>query len=247
VTGPDPGATSDAVDRADTIIVLAKEPRPGRVKTRLQPHFRAEEASQLAAAALQDTLATVLQADVRRRVLAWEGDASGWRHGFEVVHQPPGTLNQRLEAAFAAVWQASPGTACRALLIGMDTPQVQAPDLEADWGGADAVLGPSQDGGFWTIGLQAGHPTGIFTGVPMSDHRTGSLQLARLRGLGLRVKVLPTSRDIDLAEDAEAVAIDFPELEFSRCWSALVAARASRSAGRRRRSGAGADPGGLPG
>ena len=236
---------SSAADRADTIIVLAKEPRPGRVKTRLQPHFGADEASQLAAAALQDTLATVLQADVGRRVLAWEGDASAWRHGFELVHQPPGTLNQRLEAAFAGVWNASPDAASRALLIGMDTPQLRVPDLEADWGGADAVLGLSQDGGFWTIGLRAGHPAGIFTGVPMSEDRTGSLQLARLRGLGLRVKVLPTKQDIDLAEDAEAVATGFPELEFSRCWSGLMAARAGRSPGRGRSSRG--DRGGLPG
>ena len=225
MTAPDRGASSEPVERADTIIVLAKEPRPGRVKTRLQPHFRAEEASQLAAAALQDTLTTVLQADVRRRVLAWEGDASAWRDGFELVAQPSGTLNQRLEAAFAGVWRAPSDTASRALLIGMDTPQVRAPDLEADWDGADAVLGLSQDGGFWTIGLRAGHPPGIFTGVPMSEGRTGSVQLARLRGLGLQVKVLPTKRDIDLPEDAEAVAIGFPELEFSRCWSALMAAR----------------------
>lgn len=243
---PERGVTSDAADRADTIIVLAKEPLPGRVKTRLQPHFPADEASRLAAAALQDTLTTVLQAAVRRRVLAWEGDASAWRHGFEVVHQAAGTLNQRLEAAFAAVWRASPDAASRVLLIGMDTPQVQAPELEADWAGADALLGLSEDGGFWSIGLRAGHPTGIFTGVPMSDDRAGSMQLARLRGLGLRVKVLPTKRDIDLAEDAEAVATDFPELGFSRCLSALMAARASRSARQTRHAEARADQGGLP-
>ena len=68
-----------------------------------------------------------------------------------MVSQPPGTLNVRLAAAFtAAVGEPMDEPA---LLIGMDTPQVTAQLLDSDWEGADAVLGLSEDGGFWTIGL----------------------------------------------------------------------------------------------
>jgi glycosyltransferase A (GT-A) superfamily protein (DUF2064 family) len=216
--------------RADTLIVLAKEPRPGRVKTRLQPKFTAAEAAALAASSLEDTLAAVRSADLRHRVLAWDGDATGWDAGFAVVPQPTGDLNARLTAAFAAVWaNNAEGPRERALLIGMDTPQVRSDDLEVDWDGADAVLGLCYDGGFWAIGLRAGHPAGIFDRIRMSTERTGSSQLARLLDLGLTVKLLSRLRDVDQPEDAEAVATAHPSLHFAHCWHSLTDARPERT------------------
>lgn len=215
----------------DTVVVLAKEPRPGRVKTRLQTRFTPEEAAQLAAASLRDTLDVVRRTSAARRLLAFDGDPTGWDDGFEVTAQPTGTLNDRLEAAFAAVW-ADGSPTDRALLVGMDTPQLLRRHLEVDWDGADALLGLSEDGGFWAIGLRAGHPADIFAGVPMSTDRTGSAQLARLFDLGLQVRLLPPLRDVDTPEDAEAVATAHPRLAFSRCWSALVGARLEQSSDR---------------
>lgn len=220
-------------ERADIVVVIAKQPLAGRVKTRLQPSFSADEAAQLAAAALRDTLAAVREAAVPRRLLAWEGDASGWSSGLELAAQPPGTLNDRLEAAFAAAFvSVSPSSDARALLIGMDTPQVRPSDLEVEWDGADALLGLCEDGGFWAIGLRADHPPGIFEAVPMSTARTGSAQLARLFDLGLVVKLLPPKRDVDLPEDAEAVALAHPDLEFTHCWRGLVATRPEQTCDR---------------
>ena len=72
-------------DHAGTIIVLAKEPVPGRVKTRLQPVFSAGQAARLAAAALEDTVAAVRRCGATRRILAWEGDRASWQHSFEVI------------------------------------------------------------------------------------------------------------------------------------------------------------------
>ena len=222
--------------RADTLIVLAKEPRPGRVKTRLQTRFSADEAAALAAAALRDTLGVVRRTAVGRRMLAFDGDPTGWDDGFEVTAQPAGSLNDRLAAAFAAVWTGAGATTERALLIGMDTPQVSTADLEVSWEGADALLGLSEDGGFWAIGLRAGHPADVladvFAGVPMSTDRTGSAQLARLFDLGLQVRLLPPRRDVDTPADAEAVARAYPQLAFSRCWSGLVGARPEQSSDR---------------
>jgi glycosyltransferase A (GT-A) superfamily protein (DUF2064 family) len=210
-------------DHAGTVIVLAKEPLPGRVKTRLQSAFSAGEAARLAAAALQDTVAAVKSCAANRRILAWEGDPASWREGFEVVDQPPGTLNARLTAAFAAAVAAP--TDEPALLIGMDTPQVTSQLLDSDWEGADAVLGLSDDGGFWAIGLRHGHPAGIFDGIPMSTSRTGSAQLARLFDFGVSVKLLPPLRDVDRPEDAELVAMRFPGLVFSRRYTELLSRR----------------------
>lgn len=208
-------------DRAQTIVVLAKEPRPGRVKTRLQPRFSAEQAAALAAAALSDTLAAVRASRVPWRVLAWEGDPTGWNHGFEVVAQPDGDLSARLASAFSAVQTVRPDEPT--LLIGMDTPQVQPWLLEHRWGGADAALGLSDDGGFWAIGLRKADPYAVFDGIEMSTSRTGALQLARLLDLNLSVQLLPPLRDVDEPADAELVADRHPQLRFSRRYQSLVA------------------------
>jgi len=211
-------------DHAGTIIVLAKEPVPGRVKTRLQSEFSAIEAAQLAAAAIEDTVAAVRAASATRRILAWEGRPPRWQRGFQVVGQPPGTLNLRLAAAFATA--VSEPTDEPAMLIGMDTPQVTAQLLDSDWEGADVVLGLSEDGGFWAIGLRHGYPAGLFEGIPMSTSHTGSAQLARLFDLGMTVKLLTPLRDVDQPADAEEVARQFPRLVFSRRYRELTSQRA---------------------
>jgi rSAM/selenodomain-associated transferase 1 len=210
-------------DHAATIIVLAKEPVPGRVKTRLQPVFSASQAARLAAAALEDTVTAVQRCRATRHMLAWEGDRASWQERFEVISQPPGTLNVRLAAAFTAA--VSEPMDRSALLIGMDTPQVTAQLLDSDWEGADAVLGLSEDGGFWAIGLRYGHPPGLFDGVPMSTSRTGSAQLARLINSGLSVKLLPPLRDVDRPADADLVATQFPGLLFSRRYAEITSRR----------------------
>ncbi len=215
---------------ADTLVVLAKQPRPGRVKTRLQTRFTAEGAAALGAAALTDTLAAVRGATVCRRLLAFDGDPTGWSDGFAVAAQAEGGLGARLTAAFEAAF--AEGGAERVLLVGMDTPQVRPRDLEVDWEGADAVLGLAEDGGYWTIGLRAGYPAGVFDGVPTSTSRTGAAQLARLFDLGLQVLLLPPQRDVDGPEDAEAVATAHPGLRFSRLWRELEACRAEQSTDR---------------
>ncbi len=142
---------------SDAVIVLAKEPVPGRVKTRLSPAFSPEEAAQLASAALVDTFTAVRASAAPVKVLAWDGDPDDWRAGFALVRQPSDDLAGRLEAAFADTFDqvlAEGRPDDGALLIGMDTPQVVPGLLDVDWDGADALLGLSEDGGFWAIGLQ---------------------------------------------------------------------------------------------
>ncbi|WP_082801997.1 TIGR04282 family arsenosugar biosynthesis glycosyltransferase [Herbidospora cretacea] len=206
-----------------TLLVIAKEPVPGRVKTRLTPPFTPVEAAALAEAALADTLAAALRTPADRHVLVLAGSPGEWLPaGFEVRAQGEGGLDERLAAAFAA---------CDgpALLIGMDTPQV-TPDLLGpglDFGGHDAWFGPADDGGFWALGLAEPDPA-LLLGVPMSAPETGAAQLARLRDKGLTVGVLPGLRDVDTAGDAEAVAALAP-------WGVFGGLHA-RLAQRRRRS-----------
>jgi uncharacterized protein len=206
-----------------TLLVIAKQPLPGRVKTRLVPPCTYEQAASLAEAALADTLRAALMTPARRRVLVLDGQPGPWLPpGFDVVPQCAGPLDERLAAAFATV--SGP-----ALLIGMDTPQVTPALLTVDWGRADggradggtaglgtvdAVFGPAADGGFWALGLRAPDPA-LLRGVPMSTATTGAIQRARLLSAGLRVLDLPVLRDVDTAADAVAVARQVPRSRFA--------------------------------
>jgi len=197
------------------IVVLAKAPRPGYVKTRLCPPCTPEEAAMLAAAALTDTLDAVLATPAGRHVLVLDG-AIPSPAGFEVFPQRGSGLAQRLAHAFADV--GGP-----ALLIGMDTPQVTpalltaAVDLMA---GADAVLGLASDGGWWAIGLTR-PDAHVFLGVPMSTDETGARQAERLQARGLTCVELPVLTDVDDITSARAVAGLAPSSRFAAAMSAL--------------------------
>ncbi|MFG3247725.1 DUF2064 domain-containing protein [Streptomyces sp. NPDC048187] len=207
-----------------TLLVIAKEPRPGRVKTRLSPPFTPLEAAALAEAALADTLAAVAATPARRRVLVLDGAPGPWLPpGFDVVPQCAGGLDERLADAFA-------GCTGPALLIGMDTPQVTPELLTADFRDCDAYFGPAEDGGFWALGLARPEPA-LLRGVPMSTPVTGAAQRERLLAAGLRVRDLPPLRDVDTAADARAVAALAPHGRFAARLTACAPAgdrRASR-------------------
>jgi len=193
-----------------TLLVIAKEPVPGRVKTRLVPPCTPPQAAALAEAALADTLQAVLAAPARRRVLVLDGEPGPWLPpGFEITPQCGGSLDERLAGAFAAA--AGP-----ALLIGMDTPQLTPDLLAVDWEVADAWFGPAVDGGFWALGLRT-PDAALVRGVPMSTADTGAVQLARLHAARLRVAELPPLRDVDTPADAVAVACQAPLSRFAAC------------------------------
>jgi len=193
---------------APALLVIAKEPVPGRVKTRLTPPCSPEQAAQLAAAAIADTLAAVRA--VRRhvrRIVVLDGEPGPWiPDGFEVLAQRGEGLAERLAAAFE-------DCGGPAFLVGMDTPQVTTAHLDAGLDAVrdgDAAFGAALDGGYWGIGLRAPDAR-VFEDVPMSEDTTGAVQRARLAILGLQTAILPPLRDIDTIEDARAVAREAPD------------------------------------
>lgn len=195
------------------LIVLAKEPVPGRVKTRLCPPCTPETAAAVAEAALADTLAAATGAGADRVVLALDGRPGPWcPPGVDVVDQGDGDLDRRLTRAWAA-------TRGPAVQIGMDTPQLTAADLASAMAallapGVDAVLGPAADGGWWAAGLRRPHPR-AFLGVATSRPDTGDRQRRRFHELGLSVAPLPRRVDVDTWPDALAVAGAHPGTGFA--------------------------------
>ncbi|HVE28064.1 MAG TPA: TIGR04282 family arsenosugar biosynthesis glycosyltransferase [Sporichthya sp.] len=198
-----------------TLLVMAKAPEPGRVKTRLSPPFSPEQAASLALAALLDTLDSVLAAPAAHRVLALDGEPGPWLPaGITVLPQRGAGLDDRIANALAEV--RGP-----VLLVGMDTPQLTLSHLAVDWSGHDAWFGPAADGGFWSLGLRAPDPA-LVRGIPMSRDDTGALQLRRLTDAGLRVGHLPELRDVDTADDARQVAAECPGSRFAACLAGLL-------------------------
>jgi glycosyltransferase A (GT-A) superfamily protein (DUF2064 family) len=222
------------------LLVLAKEPLAGRVKTRLCPPCTPDEAAAVAEAALADTLQAATAAGADRVVLSLDGRPGSWcPPGVEVVPQGEGTLADRL----AATWRHAAGPA---LQIGMDTPQVTGAELaeamaglvdhdrDGDGGGHEAVLGLADDGGWWAIGFRGPCPHDAFSGIATSRPDTGARQLARLEALGLRVGLLRAQRDVDTWSDARLVAAAHPEGRFARAVARVSSARAVAPVGSNR-------------
>jgi uncharacterized protein len=205
------------------LVVIAKAPVPGHVKTRLCPPCTEGEAAALAAAALADTLRAVVRTPARRRLLALDGQPDRrLAPGLEVIEQEGADLGERLGHALAAA--GGP-----ALVVGMDTPQLTPATLahaaaRLEEPGVDAVLGPALDGGYWTIGLREPDEE-AFTGVPMSTPHTYAAQRRRLRELGLSVATLAPLLDVDTIEDARAVARVAPRTEFAAVLASQIAQR----------------------
>lgn len=211
------------------VLVMAKSPQPGRVKTRLCPPCTPEEAAAVATAALADTLDAVAASGAARKVVALDGAPGPWLPpGFTVVPQRGNDFNERLTNAWADT--AGPG-----IQIGTDTPQVTAAELDdllarIDHGSPRrAVLGHALDGGWWAIGWRQADARAVFSGIPMSTAGTGRAQEARLLALGFDVVRAEPKRDIDTIDDLAAVAADFPLLRTA----AAVDRCSSRDAGQR--------------
>jgi rSAM/selenodomain-associated transferase 1 len=215
-------------DLAAQVLVIAKAPVPGRVKTRLTPPFTPYEAAALAEAALCDTLRAVRHARVARRVIALAGEPGPWLpDGFEVVAQRGRGLDERIAAA---MWDTYAALPVPVVLIGMDTPQVTPGVLEAAAGPlaratADAAFGPAEDGGFWLLGLRRPDP-GLMVGVPMSEPVTGRAQLVRLIQAGLRIHMAPELVDVDTLAEAARVARQVPASGFAATLAATLGAPA---------------------
>ena len=202
-----------------TILVLAKAPVPGQVKTRLCPPATPGEAARIAAASLLDTLDATRG---RCTVVALVGSLADAERRAEVraalarcrvVPQRGATFAARLVAAHADAGGNGP-----VIQLGMDTPQLDAALLDEAGralGSCDAVLGPARDGGWWALGVHDPRHARVLADVPMSTPDTGALTLHALHAAGLRVTLLPELSDVDTMEDAERVAAAVPGSRFA--------------------------------
>ncbi|HSE69714.1 MAG TPA: DUF2064 domain-containing protein [Nocardioidaceae bacterium] len=210
------------------VLVVAKAPVPGRVKTRLAASEGAEGAARLALAALLDTLEVCeLVFGVHRCHLALDGDLEqvtgidlearldGW-----TLHRQRGEeLGERIANAHRDVHLAAGAPVVQ---LGMDTPHVSAAVLA---GVADRVtrtrrpvLGLAADGGWWVLATGTADDVHGLEAVPMSTPETGRATLALLHRTAGDVADAPVIRDVDEVSDAEDAAALAPQTRFARAW-----------------------------
>ena len=204
------------------LLVMAKSPVPGQVKTRLCPPLTHAEAADVAAAALLDTLDAVLSTPGAVPVVALAGvvrreDVRDALAECLVVPQRGWTFTERLVNAHADVARFG----MPVLQIGMDTPQVTPSLLASAAEFEEAALGFALDGGWWALGLRDPLRASVLLGVPMSRSDTGARTLEALQGL--RVDALPTLSDVDTMADAGAVAAQVPGSRFAATLTRIAA------------------------
>lgn len=187
-----------------TVCVFAKPPRPGHAKTRLAAVLGDVGAARLAEAFLRDTWSTVRALDWATPVLATtdERDELWTSLGCETVWpQGDGDLGQRMERVLRRALTIDPA----AIVVGTDCPSLTVAGFGLAKAGLavhDAVIGPSDDGGFYLLGLRR-CPAGLLDGVAWSTSVTCAQTMDRMREAGLTVDVLPTAFDVDRPEDVE--------------------------------------------
>jgi rSAM/selenodomain-associated transferase 1 len=194
------------------LIVVGKAPIAGGTKTRLVPPLAPQDAADLYAGFLLDTLELAASVGWERTSLIHpRGDGPRLETlvgsaRSELLEQPAEGLGNALAYAFehhlAAGYDA-------AVLIGSDNPTLsREPIIEALaalWHGADLTLGGTVDGGYYLIGMRQPH-LGVFTGIEWSTSHVYAQTLSRARDLGLRVEPVTSWYDVDEPPDLERLA-----------------------------------------
>jgi rSAM/selenodomain-associated transferase 1 len=194
--------------RARTLVVFARDPAAGGVKTRLAAAIGASGATALYAAFVKDLAQRFASAPFRVVWAVAPPDlgfaARFWLSPETCEVQVDGDLGARMRAAFAAHTK-SPDARC--VLIGSDAPQLERSLVERAFDrldGADLVLAPADDGGYTLIAMREPHD--VFCGVAWSTATVLVETLARARSLGLRVQLLEPGFDVDTESDLARLA-----------------------------------------
>jgi rSAM/selenodomain-associated transferase 1 len=191
------------------VVIVAKAPRAGDVKTRLCPPLSAEAAAALARCFLLDTIARVRGLAGARPAIAFTPDTERrlfeeLAPGIPLVAQRGDDLGARMRHGLDASLR---GGCAGALVIGTDAPTLPAAFLQEAVElvvrpEIDVVLGPSDDGGYYLIGMRRVWPV-LFDAMPWSTAHVLPETLRRAATHGLRVACLPSWFDVDTPEDLD--------------------------------------------
>ncbi len=185
------------------LVILAKAPLPGEVKTRLFPHLTPEEAAQLHRVFVLDTLMRLKPLrDIRQYIACYPSSTDpffkqlGHDYQIELIDQQGDHLGERMSGVVKTLM----ARGCqRVVLMGTDSPTLPVAYVEMAFEALQkcpVVLGPSQDGGYYLIGLSRCIPE-LFEGIPWSTEKVFDLTLRKIHNLGHECEILPSWFDVD--------------------------------------------------
>lgn len=192
----------------NALIIFAKPPIPGRVKTRLSPPLSPDEAADLYSCMLGDVLDKAKSFSCLDKHLwyepALEAPACFARiaPGMSSLPQQGRDLGERMEEAFR---HAFAGGSAAAAILGTDSPDLPLSFIESAYEklqepGIDVVFGPAMDGGYYLLAMKKLHGE-LFHDVPWSSGDVLKRSLEHAAAAGISVSLLPTWHDVDRAED----------------------------------------------
>ncbi|ALC18282.1 hypothetical protein DSOUD_3568 [Desulfuromonas soudanensis] len=225
--------------------IFAKEPLPGKVKTRLTPPLSATQAAELYRLSLKETV-EALSGGSFSPVIFYAGDPEYFRTAFPqvpLVSQGPGDLGMRLSRALGALLGAGEGAA----LVGSDSPDLPATLVKEALSAlsrAEVVTIPARDGGYVLIGERRHHPE-LFRQIPWSTAAVLSETRARAEACGLSYLEVGAWEDIDDRPSLERFLRRSPDSATARFAAPILAGAAEGRPVIRGEGGAAADrPGG---
>jgi hypothetical protein len=205
----------------EALVVMAKAPREGEVKTRLIGEFTAAEAAAIYTNFLRDTFVLVEAVGEEREtvqiVLCYtpagseEAFENIEREGSLMLAQRGGDLGERLINCFADLFEFGFGSV---VVIGADSPtlpeEILIEAFDRLTGENDVVIGPAEDEGYYLIGMRKLHAE-IFNDIPWGTDRALAATEARVSEAGLELKLLPVWYDVDAPEELERLRRELDE------------------------------------
>ena len=205
-------ASGSSTPRTVAVAIMAKAPRPGTVKTRLCPPLLATEAAALYRCFLLDKIRAVGALIGAQPVMAYTPDDARTEFdtlapSFALVPQRGPDLGARLHGILTQLLAAGHAGA---MAVDSDTPTLPARFLQQAVDcltrpGPDVVLGPTEDGGYYLIGVRRPHRE-LFDAMPWSTPEVLEVTLRRAAAAGLRAACLPSWFDVDTPDDLERLS-----------------------------------------
>ena len=193
----------------NVLIVFVKEPRPGRVKTRLLPALDPDSAAELYRALAEEEIRQTAPRGGDYTRLFFHAPPSSpeamsaWLPGETLLAQQGADLGARMSSAFEEAFRRG---ARRAAIIGTDVPWLTRARVAEAFGALDehdVVLGPTPDGGYYLLAVDRHRPA-LFPGIAWSTPSVLASTVERAAGLGLRIQMLDPLADIDTIDDLRA-------------------------------------------
>lgn len=195
------------------LIIFAREPVPGRAKTRLAAAIGDQASAAISGAMLDDVLANTARLEGVRRLLFWAANGDELPDhpsagACEQFGQSCGDLGERMEDAFRRAFALNITTCC---IVGSDLPDLPMEHVEEAFrvleeDRSDVVFGPAADGGYYLLGMRRLWPD-LFQGIAWSTSSVLQQSLGRAKTCGARVVLLPEWHDVDTLDDLGRLAL----------------------------------------